>query len=170
METGGARFVRKKDFRLRVGLNPDDPEVAAEFAEAVYVIKPTFLTPRLLLEVYQPIIGNVQKTIIGICRNGLRSCAVNTLLPNRPDLAMLEDCGHLVYSYVNGKVVDQQTIMSKDIVAGDDFMVHLLVLEFENAEFASNEWQRPKQVRKSPFQLVENCGRGVEFNVQPRLG
>lgn len=161
METG-VRFVHKRDFRLRVGLNPDDPAVAAEFAEAVYVVKPSFLAPRLLIEVYQPVVGNVHNTIIGICRNGLRSCAINTLLPNRPDLAMMDDCGHLVYSYVNGNVIEQQTIMTKDAVAGDDFMVHMLLLEFEQAEFVSNEWQKPEQARKSPFQLVENCGRGME--------
>jgi len=56
MESGGVRFVRKRDFQLRVGLNPDNPVKAAELVEAIHVVKPSFMSARLILQVYQPLV------------------------------------------------------------------------------------------------------------------
>src|SRR4051812_30298462 len=99
MEPSGLQYVRRQDFRLKVGLEPDDPGHAKEFADAIFRVKPNFLGPRLVLEVYQPITGSVHSTLVGICKRGMKSLSVYTLIPNRPEMDILEECGHLSYHY-----------------------------------------------------------------------
>lgn len=158
MESGGLRYVRKKDFKLRVGLHPENAELAEEFADAVHTLKPTFLGPKLIIEVYQPIVGGVHHTIMEICQNGLPFCEVYTLIPNRPDLVLREDCGHLAYLYERGRVIDQQTILSKDAIDGENFMVHILYLEFEDCKIQTNELRPLHESTRPALSLVRDCG------------
>lgn len=156
METGGGvRFVRKRDWRLRVKLKPDNPVKAAELIEAIHVVKPSFLTPRLIIEVYQPLVGSVHETVSKMCADGVDEIRINTQIPGRPDLATDDDGGHLVYRYEDGKVIDQQTTMSKDAMDGDDFMVHWLSLEFLRGAILTNEWVSENNVLRPKFGTVQ---------------
>src|SRR6185295_2033868 len=96
-ESGGVRFARKRDFQLRVELNPDNSVKAAELVEAIHVVKPSFMSARLILQVYQPLVGSVHETISDMCEKGVREIRINTLIPGRPDIAVEDDSGHLVY-------------------------------------------------------------------------
>jgi hypothetical protein len=148
MAAGGLRYVRKKDFQIEIVLNPDDPERAAEFTRAVHVAKPTFLTPRLTLEIYQPLAGMVHETLYQICHNGVQGAKLTTRIPDRPDI---EDPGHVAFYYENGRAIHHETVMSKDAMDYDDFMVHHLVLEFLSGTVAMSEWTPDGNVVRPVF-------------------
>jgi hypothetical protein len=160
MNTGGVQFVRRKDFRLSLALFPlvaavltdnnaqSDEFLQQEFAEAIYRVRPTFLGPRLTIDVYQPVLGNVHTTVMRICKYGIATCSVDTLLPDRSDLVNSGDRGQLSYSYENGKVIEQHTLMSRDVIDGDDFLTHVLLIEFESGNISANEWVPPKTLHK----------------------
>ena len=161
MESGGVRFVRKRDFQLRVGLNPDNPVKAAELVEAIHVVKPSFMSARLILQVYQPLVGSVHETVSDMCENGVREIRINTLIPGRPDLAVDDDSGHLIYRYEDGKVIDQETVMSKDAIDGDDFMVHHISLQFLKGSILTNEWVSENNILRPRFGASQPDGQKV---------
>jgi hypothetical protein len=136
-------LVRKKDFRITIDLNPGDLTLANEFVEAVHLIVPSFLSRLVKFEIYQPVVGNVHLTVMKICQNGLASLKLETLVPDLPEFSDLGgDYGNIIYEYRIGRVIEQETHMCKDKYIGDQFMVHFLIIEFENARVVFNEFCR----------------------------
>lgn len=161
METSALRFTCKKDFKIKIGLNPGDPVAESEFMDAIYRVVPSMKHPQLLLEVYQPLVGCVHDTVLQICNHGLRYCGVYTLVAGRPDLNDQEDCGHLKWLYEDGEVIEHHMPLSRDIVDGDDFLVHMLCIDFARCDIGSKEFTGPQQRERPSFQIVRDCGSSI---------
>ncbi len=88
-----------------------------------------------------------------ICQNGLPFLSCRTLIPGHAEISE----GQLVYLYNKGKVVEQKSPMTKDVLRGDDFLVHLLSIEFADAKLVMNEWHEdPAKRRLSVVPKTEN--------------
>ncbi len=148
-----ATFLRKKDFKLLIGLEPDSPDLSEELVRAIYLVKPSFVKSDVIIEAYQPIIGSVHGTIMDICRKGLPLLTIHTLIPGHPELSDREDCGQLVYTYARGVVTEHYTQLSRDALEGDNFMLHIMSIKFAEAKILMNEWREEAPVKLS---LVPN--------------
>lgn len=151
MDRVRSRFIQKRDFSIRVTLDPDNPQEAAAFADAVAVAKPSFLVRKLILEVYQPLVGNVHETVRRICHTGIKEISLRTLVPGHPDLVEQDDYGQIIFRYEGGRVVDQYTTMSRDIIDAEDFMVHYISLEFQHGSIVTNEWCPEDNILRPKF-------------------
>lgn len=146
------KFSRKRDFQVEIWLNPEDVLRSAELVDAIYRVKPSFLLPRLTIEVYQPITGRVHETVNQICKSGVNRMRVSTLVPDGLLLASAENTGHIVFLYETGVVIYQETDMSKDVIDGDDFMVHHLIFQFDNETIQTRELYTEDNVVRPEFE------------------
>ncbi len=158
--------VRKRDFKIDFTLqligNERRSNVSQDqkdLSDAVYLVAPSFLAPRLSLEIRQPVIGNIANTVIRLCQHGLPLCNLRTLMPNRPDMADAEECSHLVYRYREGEVIEQETEMCKDAIEGDRMLVHTVVLVFKKWRIETNVWEGQVMTKRRPALSVVELGR-----------
>ena len=139
--------IRKWDFRIEMDFDPesdDHAERVRELIAAIRLVTPSMLSHRVVMEIYQPVLGLVHSTVMQICQSGLKFLTLKTLIPGQHHLSNDEDCGHLVYLYKRGTVIDQQTPMANDELVGDQFMVHILCIEFKDADIRFNEFNTVK--------------------------
>src|SRR4051812_33372533 len=111
-------YVRKRDFKISFVLPMAQGEQQADYdrslndlIDAVYAVRPSFLAPRLFVEIRQPLTGDIANSVIRICKHGVEACRIRTLFPDRPDLSDNEDCSHIRYEYAIGQCVEQETAM-----------------------------------------------------------
>ena len=161
-----AEHVRKRDFKIDFTLQLIGAERRSQVSQdqkdlskAVYLVTPSFLSPRLTLEIRQPVIGNIANTVIRLCLHGLPLCNLRTLMPNRPDMADAEECSHLVYRYRDGKVIEQESEMCKDAIEGDRMLVHTVVLMFKKWRIETNVWEGQAMAAKRPVLSIIETGR-----------
>lgn len=148
MESNGLRFVRNQDFQVTAVLNPDDPDRADEFVNAIAKAKPGFMgKPVLLLEIYQPLVGVVHETILHMCRYGIKQIKISTLIAHRPEIEQ----GHVNFTYDDGKVIEHYMVMSKDVMDGEDFMVHYMTIAFHDGSVLNNEYSSTSNVLQATF-------------------
>ena len=154
--------IRKRDFRIDFTLpvipGEDQTEVKLDqklLAESVYSAKPSFLYPRLSLEIRQPIIGNIATTVIRLCQRGLPVCRLRTIMPDMPELTA-DDASHVIYTYHDGEVVEQETDMCRDVILGDDLLLHTLVIRFDKWRIDTNVWENQVTTKRPPLAIVQD--------------
>jgi hypothetical protein len=115
------------------------------------------------LEVRQPVVGDVCNSVIRLCKYGVPHCKLRTLFPERPDLDH-EDCSHIVYDYAVGDVVEQKTLFARDVILGDEMLVHSLVVSFRKFRVDTNVMDRPKPQQARPsLSLVKDSGSDLQI-------
>lgn len=141
--------IGKGDWAIELALPYIDGETVLEHEQlirqligSIFDIKTTFIAPRLLVEVRQPVVGRVANAIIRMCLHGVQSCVVRTLFPGDPALSADVKASHIILRYGDGRVIEQETTMSHDSRGGEP-LIHSVTVMFDRFHVETNEWVRP---------------------------
>jgi hypothetical protein len=141
---------------------PEHRRIIKQLIESVFEVTTTFLAPRLVLYVHQPVVGRVANAVIRMCLHGIESCVVRTLVPGEPLLSADVRSSHIILRYADGRVVAQETVMTHDPHCSEEPLTHTVTVVFDKFHVETNEWVKLATAHsRAVLSLVKDTGSNI---------